>query len=160
MKTMIELDIFQEMKLEENTGEIVMRPMAEMMDTPLDFIDEEDFIVYLGDNILEECIKKIMEKFEGSGMECGLLLCKVKNPQPFGIAVLNADGYVVEVEEKPKNPRSDLAIVGVYLFKKSIFDYIKRIKQGRNNEFQLTDAIKLLLDENAGASVYGATVTP
>ncbi len=130
------------------------RGLAHAVGIAEDFINGEDFIVYCGDNILEEGVKKIVEDFKGSGMEHILLLCRVKNAHPFGVAIVDSKGHVLRVEEKPKKPISNLAIVGIYLFKKSIFDCIKRISKGRNNELQLTDAIKLLIKEKKGKVSY------
>ncbi len=110
-----------------------------------EFIDNDNFVVYLGDNILKEGIKDFVSKFENSGADASLLLTGVDNPKMYGTAVLNKENEVIHVEEKPENPKSNLAIIGIYLFKECIFDAIKDTKPGRHGELQLTDAISKLV---------------
>ncbi len=111
-----------------------------------DFIGEEPFIMYLGDNILKSGITEFVEGFEDSKYEARILLQKVENPRQFGVAELNGNGEVTHLVEKPKEPKSDLALVGIYLFKKSIFDSIRSIKPSWRGELEITDAIQKLLD--------------
>ena len=111
-----------------------------------DFIGEEPFIMYLGDNILKSGITEFVEGFEDSNYEARILLQKVENPRQFGVAELNGNGEVIHLVEKPEEPKSDLALVGIYLFKKSIFDSIRSIKPSWRGELEITDAIQKLLD--------------
>ena len=106
------------------------------------FMNGDDFIVYLGDNILKSGIKNFVEDFKKSNADISLLLSKHKTPEKFGVALFNENNEVVYVEEKPKNPKTDYVITGIYLFRNNIFDAIKRVKPGAKGELQLTDAIK------------------
>lgn len=111
-----------------------------------DFMNGEPFLVYLGDNILKGQIKSFVDKFLNSDSEAGILLSKVKDPQRFGVAEVK-EGEVVSLEEKPKAPKSDLALVGIYLFRTSIFDVIKTLKPSWRNELEITEALQKLLVE-------------
>ncbi len=111
-----------------------------------EFVGKEPFIMYLGDNILKSGIKEFVEGFEESDYQARILLQKVENPQQFGVAELNQEGHVIHLVEKPKEPKSDLALVGIYLFKSSIFEAIKNIKPSWRDELEITDAIQELLN--------------
>jgi glucose-1-phosphate thymidylyltransferase len=111
-----------------------------------EFLKKEPFVVYLGDNLLKEGIQEFVKGFDQSDEEARILLCRVKNPEQFGVAELRDDGQVVSLEEKPKNPKSDLALVGIYLFKSSIFQAAKEIRPSQRNELEITDAIQRLID--------------
>jgi len=111
-----------------------------------DFIKEDPFVMYLGDNLLKEGIKNFVGDFENSDCEASILLTHVKNPQQFGVAKLDKKGNVVQLIEKPKKPPSDLALVGIYAFRKSIFDAVNNIKFSWRNELEITDAIQWLID--------------
>jgi glucose-1-phosphate thymidylyltransferase len=123
------------------------RGLAHAVSITKDFIKDDNFVVYLGDNILKEGINNFVEKFKKSNAEASILLCNVDNPQKYGVAVLEGN-EVINVEEKPENPKSNLAIVGVYLFKKNIFDIIKQVNPGKGGELQLTDAIEIMINSN------------
>ena len=80
------------------------------------FLGQEKFIMYLGDNMFEDSLHAVVEDFEKSSTNARLLLAKVDNPQAFGVAEVNDQGTIKGLVEKPENPKSDLALVGVYLF--------------------------------------------
>lgn len=107
-----------------------------------DFIGNDDFIVYLGDNILKGGIKNFVDDFKKTGVDTKLLLTRVDNPSQYGIVTLDKNGEIIDIEEKPENPKSDSAIIGIYFFKPTIFDFTKKVKPGKRGELQLTDAIK------------------
>ncbi|MGQ9464645.1 MAG: glucose-1-phosphate thymidylyltransferase [bacterium] len=111
-----------------------------------DFIKEEPFIMYLGDNILKEGLNDFVKKFQELNPDALILLTEVSNPQEFGVAVVDEKGTVKKLIEKPKEPPSNLALVGVYLFNKDIFTAIEHIKPSWRNELEITDAIQWLLD--------------
>lgn len=111
-----------------------------------EFLGREPFVVYLGDNLLKEGIREFVEGFEGSEEEARILLCRVKNPEQFGVAELDGEGRIVALEEKPREPKSDLALVGIYLFKYAIFGAARGIKPSRRNELEITDAVQRLID--------------
>ncbi|MEO0106700.1 MAG: glucose-1-phosphate thymidylyltransferase [candidate division WOR-3 bacterium] len=112
------------------------------------YLKDESFIMYLGDNILKEGVKDFVAKFESLKPNALILLTRVCNPQEFGVAVVDEKGKVKRLIEKPKQPPSDLALVGVYLFDKEIFRAVDFIKPSWRNELEITDAIQWLLDNN------------
>jgi len=116
------------------------------------FIGQQPFVMYLGDNLLNKGIKPFVEQFVTHQPAAQILLTPVPDPQMFGVAELKA-GKVVRLVEKPKQPISDLALVGVYMFGPAIFESVKRIKPSFRNELEITDAIQDLIDR-------GLTVTP
>ena len=113
-----------------------------------EFLGDDSFVMYLGDNLLKGNITKHTEHFKKSNADASILLTHVKNPSQFGVAELNDDGSVMRLTEKPKEPKSDLALVGIYMFKSKIFDAIKNIKPSWRNELEITDAIQYLIDHN------------
>lgn len=120
------------------------RGLAHAVGIAKEFIGDQDFVVYLGDNIIRPGIRRIVEEFKHNGSHASLLLAESETPQKFGTAIIEGS-KIVDVEEKPANPRSNLVITGVYLFKPIIFDMIKNVKPGKNGELQITDAIKMLV---------------
>ena len=113
-----------------------------------DFINDEDFIMYLGDNLLNENITEFVSNFQNSNADASILLSPVKDPSNFGVALLNKKGEIVKLIEKPKNPQSNLAVVGVYAFRKSIFRAIEHLKPSARGELEITDAIQWLVEHS------------
>lgn len=111
-----------------------------------EFVEDEPFIMYLGDNILKSGIKEFVEGFEDSDYQARILLQQVENPRQFGVAELDDESNVINLVEKPEHPKSDLALVGIYIFKQSIFTAISRIKPSWRGELEITDAIQELLN--------------
>lgn len=111
-----------------------------------EYMGDESFVMYLGDNLLKAGVTEFVNNFEDSKFDARILLVKIKNPQQFGVAELDGSGKVIRLEEKPKKPKSDLALVGVYLFKSSIFKAVSEIKPSWRNELEITDAIQWLID--------------
>jgi len=111
-----------------------------------DFMGDDDFIVYLGDNMLKDGVKGLVDDFMEGRYDAAISLQAVPNPRQFGVAELDKEGHVVRLEEKPKAPKSNYALVGVYLFTPLIFEMIKQIKPSWRNELEITDAIQKLLD--------------
>ena len=109
------------------------------------FIGQEPFVMYLGDNLLNKGITAFTEEFVREAPAAQILLTKVPDPQMFGVAEL-VNGRVVRLVEKPAEPKSDLALVGVYMFSPAVFDSVKRIKPSFRNELEITDAIQDLID--------------
>lgn len=110
-----------------------------------DFLDD-DFVMYLGDNILREGIVEHAKEFKENDHDASIMLTEVENPQQFGIAELNEDGTIKRLVEKPKVPPSNLALVGIYFFKPIILEACKSIKPSWRNELEITDAIQWLSD--------------
>ena len=110
------------------------------------FVQEEPFVVFLADNLLKEGIKEMIDGFEKSEVAAKVVLCHVRDPQSYGIADLK-NGKIVRIVEKPKNPTSDLAVIGIYFLRKQIFNAIARLRPSWRNELEITDAIQTLLDD-------------
>lgn len=110
------------------------------------FIGSDPFVVYLGDNLLRDGIADLVEEFLRRRPNSQIMLVRVDNPQQFGVAELEGD-KVVRLEEKPKEPKSDLALAGVYMFDSTIFEAVKHITPSWRNELEITDAIQYLIEQ-------------
>ncbi len=120
--------------------------LAHAVKTAEAFLGEEDFIMCLGDNMQGEGLTAFVQKFHEEKMDAFILLKPVDDPTKFGVATLDDESNIVELVEKPKNPPSNLAIVGTYLFSKNIFKAIDRIKPSWRSELEITDAIQELIN--------------
>lgn len=118
-----------------------------------DFIKERCAIV-LGDNLLypKDTLKKLIALHEEKNATSSIVVHKIEDPSRFGVAELDANGKIMELEEKPENPKSDLAIVGMYVFEPEIFKTIEQIEPGKNGEYQITDAMRLQIEQ--GKDLY------
>jgi glucose-1-phosphate thymidylyltransferase len=112
-----------------------------------EFVGDDDFVVYLGDNILKQGIGELVENFGTGDYAAGIALQRVDNPRQFGVADVDETGTVDRLVEKPDDPPSDLALIGIYVFSPEIFDAIERIEPSWRGELEITDAIQLLLDD-------------
>lgn len=121
-----------------------------------DFIGNDRFIVYLGDNVLRKDLVDYTKKFQDSRADAMILLCEVDEPQRFGIAELDGK-KIKKIMEKPKNPPSNLAVIGIYFLSPKIFDVIDRLKPSWRGELEITEALQLLMDE--GNTITYDTVT-
>jgi glucose-1-phosphate thymidylyltransferase len=125
-----------------------------------DFLGEDDFVMYLGDNLLKQSLRSFVSAFEAEreraqaltlhgtpqAPSAQILLKAVPDPHRFGVAELDAEGHVIRLVEKPENPPSDLALVGVYLFDRSVHEAVASIKASERGELEITDAIQWLID--------------
>lgn len=109
------------------------------------YIDYDSFLMVLGDNFYDINLNHFVNDFLSRNLNCQLLLKEVNDPHRFGVAEVN-EVKIVSLVEKPKDPPSNLAITGIYLFDKRIFDGCKAISPSFRGEFEITDAIKWLLD--------------
>ena len=116
-----------------------------------DFVGNEKFVVFLGDNIIQKSISGFAKNFEESNHDASILLCEVDNPSRFGIADVK-DKKIIKIMEKPKNPPTNLAVTGIYFLTTKIFDIISRQKPSARNELEITDALEMLLKENDNIS--------
>ncbi len=112
-----------------------------------DYLGDDDFVMYLGDNFIIGGITELVAEFQAGTYDAQILLTKVDNPSQFGVAELGPDGRVTTLVEKPKQPRSDLALVGVYMFRAGIHDAVRAIKPSARGELEITDALQWLIDE-------------
>ena len=123
------------------------RGIAHAVAIAKDFLKEDDFVVYLGDNMIKGGIKSFVEKFKEEKPDISLLLAKHEKPHKFGVAVIDENNAILNVEEKPENPKSNFVITGIYIFTKDIFEAIKQIKPGKNGELHLTDTIDIFVKD-------------
>ena len=121
-----------------------------------DFIKNDRFVVFLGDNILRTGLVGYTKKFQGSKADAMILLCEVDDPSRFGIAELDGK-KIKKIMEKPKNPPSNLAVIGVYFLTPKIFDIIDRLKPSWRGELEITEALQLLMEQ--GNTIEYDTVT-
>lgn len=128
--------------------------LAHCVQIARDFLGEDDFVMYLGDNLLRQGIAQFADAFERDRKRSDvkdrpsaqILLARVPDPQRFGVAAVDEDGKVLRLIEKPDNPPSDLALVGVYLFDASIHEAVDSIEPSPRGELEITDAIQWLID--------------
>ncbi len=121
-----------------------------------DFVGEEKFVVFLGDNILKRNISDYVNDFQQSHSAAIILLCEVDNPSQFGIADVK-DGVIRKIMEKPKNPPTNLAVTGIYFLTPAIFDIIDRLKPSWRGELEITDSLQMLLEEGHKITYYTVT---
>jgi glucose-1-phosphate thymidylyltransferase len=111
------------------------------------FADDEPICVVLGDNIIENNIKQAADDFRQQGKGAKILLKKVHDPQRFGVPEIN-DERVLQIEEKPKNPKSDYAVIGIYFYDNTVFDIIKTLKPSERGELEITDVNNHYINRN------------
>ncbi|MFI7047618.1 glucose-1-phosphate thymidylyltransferase [Streptosporangium sandarakinum] len=120
------------------------------------FLGDDDFVMYLGDNMLPDGVEAIAEEFRTGRPAAQVVVHRVADPRAFGVVELDRDGAVRRLVEKPARPRSDLAMVGVYFFTARIHDAVAAIRPGARGELEITDAIQWLVDQGSAvrASEY------
>jgi glucose-1-phosphate thymidylyltransferase len=121
-----------------------------------DYIGREPFVMYLGDNLIMGGITDFVEEFDRNKPNAQILLARVDNPSDFGVAELSG-GRVDRLEEKPKQPRSNLALVGVYMFDHEVFAAVDAIAPSARGELEITDAIQRLIDTGKDVRAHEVT---
>ncbi|HEX4812292.1 MAG TPA: glucose-1-phosphate thymidylyltransferase [Nonomuraea sp.] len=122
-----------------------------------DYLGDEDFVMYLGDNFVVGGINGLVERFARERPAAQIMLTRVGDPRQFGVAELDARGRVVALEEKPARPKSDLALVGVYLFSPAVHAAVAELKPSWRGELEITDAIQWLIE--AGLRVESSVIS-
>lgn len=116
------------------------------------FIQDEPFVMFLGDNVIQGGISPLIADFEKNDWNSQIVLKEVPNPVAYGVATLSADGKIERLVEKPKVPPSNYALVGIYMFDSNIFKAVNAIQPSPRGELEITDAIQWLIQN--GYSVY------
>ena len=122
-----------------------------------EFLGDEDFVMYLGDNFIVGGITSLAEEFSARRPDAQIMLTKVLDPRQFGVAELDEASEVIGLEEKPTEPKSDLALVGVYLFTPAVHEAVAALKPSWRGELEITEAIQWMID--AGRSVDSTVIT-
>ncbi|MEQ8172006.1 MAG: glucose-1-phosphate thymidylyltransferase, partial [Candidatus Eremiobacterota bacterium] len=132
------------------------RGLAHVVKISESFIGKDNFIFYLGDNMIVGGVKRFIEEFEAHKPDCQLVLACVKEPQRFGVPEIK-DGKIISIEEKPVKPKSHYAVTGLYIYDNIIFEAVNNIKPGARGELEISDAHQYLL--NKGKVVRYSEIT-
>ena len=117
-----------------------------------DFLEDSPFVMFLGDNVIEGGISRLIRDFADNSWNSQIVLKEVDNPSAYGVAKMRPDGSIEALIEKPKSPPSNLALVGIYMFDRNIFEAVDAIEPSARGEYEITDAIQWLIDH--GYSVF------
>jgi glucose-1-phosphate thymidylyltransferase len=112
-----------------------------------DFLADSPFLLFLGDNLIQEGVKGLVTEFNTNSPDALIVLKEVADPRAFGVAEVDSSGKVIKVVEKPKEPKSNLAVIGAYIFTSSVHQAIAELKPSWRGEFEITDTIQILLDK-------------
>ena len=117
-----------------------------------DYMNGEPFVMYLGDNLLKQGVSDFVNRFTERKLDCVIGVTPVKDPSSYGVAEMDGN-RIVKLVEKPKNPKSNLALIGVYVFGTAIFEAVRKIKPSLRNELEITDAIQTLVNDGKKVEV-------
>ncbi|HDQ72945.1 MAG TPA: glucose-1-phosphate thymidylyltransferase [Chloroflexi bacterium] len=126
--------------------------LAHAVKVSQDFLGDERFVMFLGDNVIQGGISGLIGQFSSSGWNSQIVLTRVSHPEQYGVAELDNEGKIVRLVEKPKEPLSDLALVGIYMFDHHVHEAVDHITPSWRGEFEITDAIQWLVEQ--GYDVY------
>ena len=119
-----------------------------------DFLGDDSFVMFLGDNVIQGGISSLISKFDENEWNSQIVLTRIDNPTQYGVAVLDDDGYIKRLVEKPKIPPSDLALVGIYMFDNNIMKAVNSIQPSGRGELEITDAIQWLISNGHTVHPY------
>ena len=122
-----------------------------------EFLGDDDFVMYLGDNFIVGGITALVEEFRASRPDAHIMLTPVPDPRQFGVAELDGEGQLIGLEEKPDRPKSDLALVGVYLFTPAVHEAVDQLAPSRRGELEITEAIQWLV--HSGRKVTSTVIS-
>ena len=120
--------------------------LAHVVKVSRSFIEDEPFVFYLGDNVIVRGLDEFLDSFQKSGDNVHLVLARVKDPQRFGVAEIR-NGLIVNVDEKPANPKSEYAVTGIYFYDKTIFEAVENIEPSARGELEISDAHQYLIEK-------------
>ncbi|WP_369389913.1 glucose-1-phosphate thymidylyltransferase [Streptomyces sp. CG1] len=125
------------------------RGLAHCIVIARDFLGEDDFVMYLGDNMLADGVQDIADDFRARRPAAQIVVHKVPDPREFGVAEVGEDGQVLALTEKPARPRSDLAVIGVYFFTAAVHEAVDVIRPSARGELEITDALQWMVEQGA-----------
>ncbi len=128
--------------------------LAHAVATARDFLGDDRFVMFLGDNVIQGGISTLIHDFNDHDWNSQIVLKRVKDPSGLGIAVLRPDGSIERLIEKPKVPPSDLALVGIYMFDQHIHEAVSSIQPSARGEYEITDAIQWLIDHGYNVQAH------
>ncbi|MEZ4518258.1 MAG: glucose-1-phosphate thymidylyltransferase [Chloroflexota bacterium] len=128
--------------------------LAHAVKVSQDFLGDDRFVMFLGDNVIEGGISPLISQFSTSEWNSQIVLTRIAEPEQYGVAELGDNGRIIRLIEKPKNPPSDLALVGIYMFDHHIFEAVDGIQPSWRGELEITDAIQWLVDNEYAVHPY------
>jgi glucose-1-phosphate thymidylyltransferase len=128
--------------------------LAHAVKVSSDFLDNDRFVMFLGDNVIQGGISPLIAEFANSDWNSQIVLTRVNHPEQYGVAELDDQGRIARLIEKPKQPPSDLALVGIYMFDHSVMEAVNAIKPSWRGELEITDAIQWLVDQGRSVHAY------
>lgn len=122
--------------------------IADALSLAEDFANGQPICVVLGDNILEGNIKRYVDKFKHQGEGAKILIKHVENPTAYGVPVFDKDYTIIGIEEKPKEPKSQCAVIGLYMYDNKVFDYIRTLKPSNRGELEVSELNEKYIKED------------
>lgn len=128
--------------------------LAHAVKVSSDFLGDDRFVMFLGDNVIQGGISPLIAQFAESKWNSQIVLTRIDHPEQYGVAELNSDGSIKRLIEKPKDPPSDLALVGIYMFDHNVMTAVNSIDPSWRGELEITDAIQWLVDNDHAVHPY------